>query len=109
MFWTWASLYRFVVFDGRYDTLPGAGPLPFLFSLHTGLDTCYREVHHHGTFVLTAGDTLELVLNIDIDRFFHSSSDTLKLNETPQWHGEAADLETGLRLSDMVAGSFSIP
>lgn len=108
MFWTWASLYRFLIFDGRYDTLPGPGALPYQFSIHTGLDTCYRKVEIPGSFVLSATDTIELVLDIDIDRFFHNATDTFKLNQTPQWHGEAADLETGLRFSDLVSGSMSI-
>ena len=43
MFWNWASQYRFVIFSGKWDSLPGAeGVPPFIFDLHTGLDTCYR-------------------------------------------------------------------
>ena len=110
MFWTWASLYRFMIFDGQWDApgTTGPAPLPFLLSVHTGLDTCYREVQLSGFLDAGAGDTLDLVLNIDLDRFFYNATDTFKLNETPQWHGEATDLSTGLRFSDLVSGSFSL-
>lgn len=108
MFWTWASLYRFLIFEGRYDTLPGTGPLPYQFSIHTGLDTCYREVELEQTMLVPDNDTLDLVLRVRLDKFFFNATDTFKLNETPQWHGEADQLEIGTRFSDLVKGAFTL-
>lgn len=110
MYWTWASRYRFVIFDGRYDTVPGVGVPPYQFSIHTGFDTCYREVQLPLANSLVADDdTLDLEVEIDLERFFHNSTDTLVINQTPQWHGEVGQLEIGLRFSDLVRDAFSVP
>ncbi len=108
MFWTWASMYKFLIFDGHYDTLTTPGPLPYQFSIHTGMDTLYREVDLDETMLVPNDDTLDLILRVRLDKFFYNATDTFKLNETPQWHGEAAQLEIGQRFSDLVKGSFSV-
>ena len=109
MDWGWVSLHRFMLFEGRFDTLPGSGIPPFQFSVHTGFDTCYRESQVPVAMDIAIDDTVELVLDMDLSRFFHNATDSFDLSEGSQWHGEAGQVNIALKLSDMVAGSFSMP
>lgn len=108
MYWTWTSLYRFVVFDGRFDTVPGAGTPPYLFSIHTGFDTLYREVELPLPMEVESDDTVDVTIGVDLARFFQSANDTLYLNQGSQWHGEADQLGIGIQFSDLVSGAFSV-
>lgn len=109
-YWTWAMAYRFLMFDGRYD-LDGAGTAaPALpFSMHTGLNACYQEfeIPLGQSLSITAGSTSTLVLDMAIDKFFHSATDTVDLATENQTHG--TDLPLALELSANAAHSFSAP
>lgn len=107
-YWTWATAYRFLMFDGRYD-LDGAGtgPVSELFSMHTGLNACYQEfdVPLVSALTITAGSTSTLVLDLAVDKFFHTATDTVDLATENQTHG--TELPLALELTNNVAHSFS--
>ncbi|MCC6576329.1 MAG: hypothetical protein IT228_03205 [Flavobacteriales bacterium] len=108
-YWTWATGYRFVMFDGRYDTDPnGTGVPTSLFSIHTGMDPCYRvtDLHFAAPFTVNGGDTTDLVLRLEVDRFFHNSLDTIDLAVDHQAHGE--NMPLAMRFSDHVLGSITV-
>lgn len=108
MYWTWATMYRFVVFEGRYDTDPaGTGTPPYQFSLHTGRDECYRDRTIAAPVAVTAGDTTDLVIDVDIARFFTDGDQVLDLSQGPQSHGEAENLPPALRLSDLAVKAIN--
>ncbi len=101
MYWGWATMYRFLLFDGRFDPQPvGQGTPPFQFSIHTGRDQCYRtrtvalplQVRQQGPTTVT--------LNVDIARFFTDGDSLLVLHEGSQSHGEVQSLSIAERLSD---------
>ena len=107
--WTWASGYRFVIFDGRYDTdANGAGSPIAPFSMHTGMNAVYREfdLALGNGITITAGNTTTLTLDLAIDRFFYSATDTLDLVTENQTHGE--NIPLAMELTDNVIGSFSV-
>jgi hypothetical protein len=108
-YWTWTTGYRFIVFDGRYDTIPdGTATILPVFSIHPGLDTCYRVLD----FVLPdqgvtpEGDTLRLTLSFDVSRFFHGNGDALDLAVDNQAHGDNIQLDT--RFMDLVVGATTL-
>ncbi len=108
MYWTWATMYRFMIFDGRYDTDPDAtGTPPYQFSLHTGRDECYRDRVIPAPFAVSDGDTTGLVLAVDIARFFTDGDLVLDLSQGPQSHGEAQNLAPALRLSDLAVKAIN--
>lgn len=109
MHWTWAEGYRFVVFDGRFDTITnGVGLLPELFSIHTGMDTCFRDVEFGSLPVqVPTASWADVVLEIDVSRFFYTNSDTVDLATDNQAHGTNIPLAT--RLSDCVVAAISAP
>lgn len=109
MHWTWTEGYRFVVFDGRYDTLgTGTNQLPDMFSIHTGFDTCYREVELASLPVqVPTGTYTDVEVEFDLYHFFHTTTDTIDLKLDNQAHG--ANIPLAIRLSDCVAASVSAP
>ncbi len=108
MYWTWATMYRFMVFEGRYDTDPaGTGTPPYQFSLHTGRDECYRERTIATPMAVLDGDTTDLVIDVEIAHFFTDGDQVLDLSQGPQSHGEAQNLTPALRLSDLAVQAIN--
>ena len=108
MYWTWATMYRFMIFEGRYDTDPGAtGTPPYQFSLHTGRDECYRERTIPFTVDIVVDDTTGIALEVDIARFFTDGTEVLDLSQGPQSHGESENLPQALRLSGLAVKAIN--
>lgn len=107
-YWTWTTMYRFVMFDGRYDTEPGGtGTPPYQFSLHAGRDECYRERTIPAALSITDGGNTELVLNVDLSRFFTDGDQVLDLSQNPQVHGEVQTMSQAMRLSDFAVKAIN--
>lgn len=107
MYWTWATMYRFVLFEGRFDSDPnGVGIPPYTFSLHTGGDTCYRERTVTLPLVVTMDDTTRLTITVDIARFFTDGDQVLDLSEGAVWHGEPEGLPLGLKVADLESAAL---
>jgi len=108
-YWNWANAYRFLQFDGYYD-LDGSGTEPFTtgFSIHTGLNACYREFDLDlGSEVsISTGQTTTITLNLAVDRMFYSATDTLDLATENESHG--GNLPLALKLTDNTVGSLSV-
>lgn len=101
MYWTWATGYRFVIFDGRYDTNPEAtSDLIDGFSFHTGKDESYRNLVFAQGFNVAEGAKHKIRLDFEVDRFFYSETDTLDLVVNNQAHGTNQVLSD--RVSDLV-------
>lgn len=109
MYWTWATQYRFVIFSGRFDSDPqGTGELPYSFDLHTGLDTCYRArtIPLHVNAV--EGDTVRMLINVDIARFFTDDNQVLDLSEGAVWHGDVDQLPLAMKAADLQVKALSV-
>lgn len=109
MYWTWASGYKFVLFDGRYDPDTGStGPLIPGFSVHTGKDTCYTEVDLFPTvpFTTVKGSVTALTLKVDVHGFLQSGPDTIHVTTENSAHGDNYPL--ALKLTRNVKRSMRI-
>lgn len=103
MYWTWASRYRFVVFDGRFDTDPSAsGTPPFPFSIHTGRDTCYRHTTLPLPLSISTSDTAYIDLDVDLARCFTDGNVIFRMSDGSQSHGEVQEMGQALKFSDLV-------
>lgn len=108
MYWTWNTMYRFLLFDGRFDTdAGGVGAPPFQFSLHTGRDACYRERTVPMPILAIQGDTVRITLNVDIARFFTDGNAVLELSQGAQSHGEVQSLPIAMELSDLAVQAIN--
>jgi hypothetical protein len=108
-YWTWATGYRFVMLDGRYDTDPnGTGTPMSLFSIHTGMAPCYRvrDLDFAAPLTVEGGDTTDLILRFAADKFFHNPIDTIDLAVDHQAHGD--NMPLALRFTDNVLNSIVV-
>jgi len=108
-YWTWASGYRFVMFDGRYDTDPnGTGTVLPTFSVHSGKNDCYATVVRQAPAPIHVlpGDTTEVYLAFAVDRFLYTASDTIDISTDNQSHGN--NLPLALRFTDCFVQSTSL-
>jgi len=108
-FWTWASGYRYVVFEGRYSEDPtSTAPLISAYAIHPGMEPSYFEfdlVPSNGITV-TAGNTTDLVITVAVDRFFHSTEFEIDLATENSAHGNNVPLQ--LKLVNNVVESMTI-
>lgn len=105
MYWTWATGYRFVIFDGRYDTDSEAtSDLINGFSFHTGKDESYRNLVFSEAFNVAEGNEHKIRLDFEVDRFFYSQADTLDVAVNNQAHGTNQVLSD--RVSDLVTNAI---
>ncbi|HLP12692.1 MAG TPA: MbnP family protein [Flavobacteriales bacterium] len=81
MHWGWAGGYIFMKFEGRADTSgTGTGPLDVFLAYHPGNDACYEESPFlPKNFNVTIGQTTVLNLEMDVAKFFTTTTDTLDL------------------------------
>lgn len=84
MHWSWAAGYRFMVLEGKIDsslTADGsaiAKPLVY----HTGLNSLYRTVEYalpEHSFIIGEKEELQFIIEIDLNRFFYTQTDTLDM------------------------------
>lgn len=109
MYWTWASGYKFVLFEGRYDLDP-ASNAPFVnaYSIHTGLDTCYTMVQLYPVdpIVVDTGAVTQVTVRVAVDRFFHGNAGIVDLSTEYASHG--TNIPLALKFTHNVEQSFSI-
>ena len=108
-YWSWATAYRFLQFDGRYD-LDDVGTVDQPFSMHTGVNVCYQEFDRTlpGGVVVSAGSTTTIVLGMAIDEFYFSASDTVDLATENQSHGSDPTHALALELTGNAVNSISV-
>lgn len=108
MYWEWATMYKFVIFSGRFDSDPGGtGEPPYTFDIHTGLDTCYRTREIPFNLNVITTDTARLTINVDIARFFTDGNQVLDLSQGSIWHG-MEDINIALKVADLQVAALSI-
>lgn len=108
MYWVWATGYRFVIFDGKYNTdAESDEPLINGYSFHTGKDESYRQVNLQGIEVnVVEAETTTLYLDFAVDRFYYSDSDEIDIAVDNQTHGTNQELSD--RLSDNIQQAVSV-
>ncbi len=108
MYWTWTTMYRFLIFDGRFDTdAAGTGTPPFQFSIHTGRDACFRERTIAFPLHVASGTPASLSINVDLARFFSEGTEVLRLSDGSQSHGAVQELPQAIKLSDLAIKAIS--
>ena len=71
MHWTWAAMFKFVVFHAKIDTLGGSDLLHEV-TFETGLDSLYRDnLSYPVNLTLEAFDRDTVLLTIDWNEIFH--------------------------------------
>lgn len=110
MYWGWASMYRFAMFEGRANlrgTIGGGGD--DLLSYHPGANSLYRQLEFAGFSkqISTSGKTT-LVLQIDLDEVFNGPSGSFDFNTENQSHTTPADYYIAERFMNNFTASISL-
>lgn len=108
MFWTWASGYIFVKYEGKFALEPGTQLLE-PFSYHCGTDASYRTV----TFELDAPleiksqEVKAATLTLDASRALIGPSDSIDLAVDPVTHNADGD-SLGGRMMDLLDDAWAL-
>lgn len=108
-YWTWATGYRFVMFEGRYDTDPNStDPLVTAYAIHPGTASNYLPfaLALPGGLELMAGDTADVTIRVAVDQFFYSATDSIDLATENTAHGSNHTLQ--MKLMRNVVKSFTV-
>jgi hypothetical protein len=109
--WSWASGYRFVIFDGKLDTtLTGNGAFDFQYTYHTGTDTLLtRHSFVGGTHAFTLGDNQETRFTVEMDfakLFFPDRGYNIDMVAEPQCHTLGNDFPLAQKLTENLKSIF---
>ncbi len=108
-YWTWATGYRFAMFEGRYDLDPAStATLVNAFAYHPGRAFCYLPLQFDPADGLRveAGDTTELRVRVDVERFFHSPEGVIDMATENVDHGNVPAL--ALKMATNITLSMSV-
>lgn len=106
MSWTWASGYRYIVFEGKIKSGNGA---PMSYSFHTGLE--YKNMALlFPKKSLAANSTNDIIVNLNIDKIFYPSNgnNVLYNSGERQAHADAVDGVLTDKVAKNFAAAFSI-
>ncbi len=105
--WGWASLYKFVMMEGRSADDASLDVYPTAFAYHTGTDTTLRSVFLPIDLSVSETEASELKLQLNLEQVFDgtSSVDIVEENFT---HSGGDQLPLAIKLSDLIAEAFEI-
>lgn len=110
-YWTWNTGYRFMMLEGKFDTIPnGTGTIPSTsnFQLHLGTNFLYTEANlanAQQNYELTVGSTTNYDLELDINKMFSDGQQTLKIADQPYNH-TTEDTATAMKLMSNLSNAF---
>ena len=108
-YWTWATGYRFLMFEGRYDLDPqSTASLISSYALHPGMEPCYLPMEFVPStgIQIGPGNTTEVIVKIAVDRFFHSPTGNIDLATENTAHG--TNMPLAIKLSQNSVQSMSV-
>jgi len=105
-YWSWASKYKFFMFEGRVDTLGGQDP-DVIFSYHSGFDTLYREitVNLQDLFITSEADSI--ALEMDLARVINGDDGIVDFVDKPFSHS-LSDFEIVETISNNLSNAFTV-
>lgn len=109
MTWNWATGYKFVLFDGRYDADPtSTSPLISGFSVHTGMDTCFTtlQLFPAEPFETIESGVTQRTLRIQVDGFLNTLGDVVDVTVENSSHG--GNLPLALKITRNVSRSIRL-
>lgn len=113
-YWAWNTGFRFMMYEGHYDTIPnGTGSIPQgkLFNYHCGTNQLYTEAdlsNAQQNFTVDAGGSYTYNLNLDVNRIWYSDQDTVWPMNDPYSH-TTEDVGLARRVIENTAQAFSMP
>ncbi|MEQ9186458.1 MAG: hypothetical protein RLP15_01910 [Cryomorphaceae bacterium] len=110
MYWSWASMYRFVILEAKMDT-SGNGVFDHDVIFHTGLDELYRpEIERTSMFSATLNSESELTLRLDWNKLFYSGEEEIDILTENATHttDNPEDLDLAVRFTTNFTQALSV-
>lgn len=86
-YWNWSTQYRFIMLEGRADTISGSNSnLNQLLIYHTGTENLYREYSKSVNFSVQLNATHEESLKINLNKIFYGVSGNVDLKSESATH-----------------------
>ncbi len=106
-YWGWASMYRFIMSEGRYDG-DLDGTYEGTFAYHTGREASYRtySVSHDFEVNKKGSNTLAFTINL-YELIDHLENEVDVLTE-PYYHGGTENEDISTRISDNMVGAIQV-
>ena len=99
MYWTWATMYRFVIYEGKADPAGGSN-FTENFVYHTGTNALYSdEVQVTQAINLAAGGSATQNITINANKVFHGTTDVIDVTTDNNTH-TMDDMPLAVRFMD---------
>jgi hypothetical protein len=103
MYWTWATKYRFVIFEGRVSqTGPITGTDNIIFMYHPGHDDLHEIKSYPVAFATNEENQKELTIGVSINQIFSGAGGTFNLPDERITHTTPEDFH----IAEMVMENF---
>lgn len=107
MYWTWASRYRFLIYEGRVDSTQ-SNNFDHLLVYHTGTDTLYRELQSFPLDLsVSDGSQHSIDIYFDLQKVLYNPSDPIDIFVDDATH-TMDNMELARRITENAVASFSI-
>jgi hypothetical protein len=106
-YWGWASMYRFIMSEGRFDTDLN-GEYEGIFAYHTGREASYRTLTLTHEFKISKKEDNALNFNIDLYQLLEKSENEVDVTTEPFYHGGTETEDISIRISDNMMGAITI-
>ena len=98
-YWGWASKYRFLTLEGRYDIEPDGTP-DGTFAYHTGYDESYVNTEFTVDFNFKKDESYSSTLCIDFNTIFDNGANSVDITTESNYHGNYDEVELSVRVSN---------
>jgi len=89
MYWSWASMYRFIILEARMDSTGGTN-FDHDLIFHTGLEDLYRTgIELPAMFSIDSSEVKELKINIEWDKLFYDGAEPIVVRQENITHTTA--------------------
>ncbi|MFK7904928.1 MAG: MbnP family protein, partial [Chitinophagales bacterium] len=89
MYWAWATMYKFVKFEGRASADANASELTDAFLYHIGTNPFYEEITLARDIVIDNAEETKVKIVLNIDDFFNNATTPLDvINENATQTGD---------------------
>jgi hypothetical protein len=89
-YWDWATGYRFLMLEGKIDSsLAQNQPPQYGFTYHTGTNSLFLPITFDlpsHSFKVNKGRETQFIVELDINRLFYNSNDTINIVKDPITH-----------------------
>lgn len=109
-YWSWASQYKFAMFDGRVDTVGNINSATdVLVSIHPGTNPLYRQADDLlKDFSITNTKCLELLVDVDIFKVLNGGGGKIDIVVDNQSHTTPSDIGIATSMMDNFTQAFTI-